>query len=92
MFSGGVRNNADALDLWHLLVATGKPTPEAKSEAKPEVRRVAETVKGFLAKGEGRLKSSTVLWYSHQPTLYSEKHGEAKVDAITARSAQTYGG
>jgi hypothetical protein len=82
----GEENKAGAMEAWHRLMANGRPTPEAKTEAPT----VAEVVRVFLADTAGRVSKGTLRNYTAFLTPFVQQHGRVRADRLTPALAEFY--
>jgi integrase len=82
----GEDSEEEAVKAWHRLMAG---VEEEKVKAK-EGPTVAEVVKAFLADCDGRMKATTLRWYTDFLTPFVIKHGRLKVSDLTAPLAEGF--
>jgi integrase len=82
----GEENKADAVKAWHKLIASEKPTPQAKAEAVS----AGEVLTAFLADSESRVQPITLSFYRRFLLPFAECHGKLRADALTTTFAEAY--
>ena len=91
----GEMNEKQAIEAWHRFMANPMPleAPQKPREAPQEEKdlsTVSAIVEAFLSDAKGRVKDDTLRGYRDFLSPFSDKHGKAKADTITAKMATNY--